>query len=289
VRLVDVVYFVLVGGVAIFAALLVLYVAGDWVLLGLALLFLLGLAWASKNAIPQFFEQIRLLLNLGTVREQERVVYYGLPWRVTRLSIYSVLRNEELTGGLVRLPLKELMGLHSRPCSRNEIWFPCRPNEWVLLSDGRRGRVTLQTPEMVQLQLLGGSLVTYPTIDFLALSPENLSKDFRLSVTFGVDYAHQAISTNQVPKIMRERLEKGLAALVGRDSISHLNVEFKEAGPSSLDLQVLADFEGEVAASYEMLQRAIQRILVDTCTEQGWVIPFTQLTLHGAEALAAAE
>ena len=97
VRLITVLYMVMVGALAVLAALLVLYVAGDWVLLGLALLFLLGLVWASRNTVPLFFEQIRLLLNVGTVREQERVIYNGLLFAITVLTIHSSSDDDEVS------------------------------------------------------------------------------------------------------------------------------------------------------------------------------------------------
>jgi len=46
---------------------------------------------------------------------------------------------------------------------------------------------------------------------------------------------------------------------------------------------IIADFSGKVAQHYNLLARAIQRIAVDACNEYGWVIPFTQLTLHTAK------
>jgi len=57
----------------------------------------------------------------------------------------------------------------------------------------------------------------------------------------------------------------------------------KEAGASSLDFEILADFSGKVAQYHNVLARAIQRIAVDACNKYGWVIPFTQLTLHTAK------
>jgi hypothetical protein len=60
-------------------------------------------------------------------------------------------------------------------------------------------------------------------------------------------------------------------------------VEFKEAGPSSLDLEILVDFSGHVAKDYRFLKRTIQRICVEVCNGNGWIIPFTQLTIHTAE------
>ena len=46
--------------------------------------------------------------------------------------------------------------------------------------------------------------------------------------------------------------------------------------------RVPASLRGAAARDYDRLQRAISRVLVDTCNEQGWVIPFTQVTLHQA-------
>ena len=57
--------------------LIVLYVTGDWLLLGLALLILAGIAIGLKNIFPQFLAEAKLLLNLGAVREGEMVTYEG--------------------------------------------------------------------------------------------------------------------------------------------------------------------------------------------------------------------
>lgn len=281
-RLVDVVYFTLSGILAVAGSLLVLYSAGDWALLGLALLALLGLAWASKTALPMFFEQINLLLNLGTVRESERVIVRGLPFRVTKISLRAELTNPALTGGTLRLPLHDLPTLRSRPCVKGESWFPTEGGDWVLLPGGGHGRIERQTLEVVRVRLMGGSLLSFPTTEFLSLGAENLSHGFRISQRFGVDYAHQAIATSEIPCKMQARLEAELAALVEADEVRKLNVEFLEAGASSLDYAVLCDFAGSAAGKYNVLGRAVQRVLVDVCTEEGWVIPFTQVTLHQA-------
>ena len=85
------------------AFVIVLYISGDWVLLILAVIFLLGIAWTAKRGLPVFWEQIKLLLNLSTVRENERVVYNGIPWRVVSLNIYSRLENPALENAKIRL------------------------------------------------------------------------------------------------------------------------------------------------------------------------------------------
>ncbi|MCF7788142.1 MAG: hypothetical protein K9N47_18615 [Prosthecobacter sp.] len=267
---------------AVFAVLLVFYLAGDWVLMGLAVLFLIGIAWTGKQTLPAMYEQIKLLLNLGSVREGERVIYNGLPWEVRTVGIFSELRNPALHGGHIRLPLRELTALISRP-DEDEVWFPCTADEWVCLSDGTHGKVVTQTPDWVQLVLLGGSRRTYPTQMFLQLCPENLMKSFRVRSVFGIDYRHQSISTTEVPQKLKTHMERELRTLIGADHLKNVSVELSEAGSSALNYTVLADFSGEVAQRYSFLSRAIQRLCVDACNQNGWNIPFDQLTVHRGE------
>jgi small-conductance mechanosensitive channel len=201
---------------------------------------------------------------------------------VKSLNVYTRLENPALSGGSLRVPLRDLVGEHSRPCVPHEIWFPSHEGDWVELADGVRGRVVHQGPEFVQLVLLGGARQTYPTTAFLGLNPRNLSTNFRIKVAFGVDYQHQAIVTREIPERMRTAVERDLVAALGKDPLIHLGVEFAEAGASSLDVHVLADFDGAVAARHDTLRRAIQRSLVDACNANGWVIPFMQVTIHQA-------
>jgi len=280
-RLIDVLYFGMSGIAAVMGGLLVLYSTGDWALLGLAILVLLGLVWASKTALPMFLEQIQLLLNLGPVRENERVVVNDLPWQVSRISIHSILINPRLTGGHLRLPIRDLLGLRSRPSQKDEPWFPTTKGDWVML-DGRLAQVLRQSIENVRVAFLGGSEATIPAVEFMTSGVENLSGGFRLSQVFGIDYAHQAIATSRVVEVMQRDLSEQLTQVASAEQIQQVRVEFREAGASSLDYAVLVDFKGSAAPHYQRLQRAIQRILVDTCTREEWTIPFAQLTLHQA-------
>ncbi len=282
-RLIDVTYGLGTVLWATMALIMVLYATADWVLLGLALIFLFGIAWAARQGLPIFWEQVKLLLNLGTVRENERVVYNDLPWQVLSLNLHTRFHNPALKGGLIRLPLRDLVGLQSRPFHKSEPWFPSQEGDWVLLDDGAFGTVTLQTPETVQLQLLGGSRKTYPTTAFMDQNPTNLSRNFRVNVTFGVDYKHQAASTQDVPEKLKARLQADLGQAGYLPHVNNLTVEFKEAAASSLDMAIMADFSGELAQNYMTLQRLFQRIAVDACNEHGWEIPFAQITVHQAQ------
>jgi predicted nucleic acid-binding Zn-ribbon protein len=198
-RLFDVVYIIFTVAFSLLALLGVLYSLGDWVLLSLAIIFLLGIGWASKQAIPRFWRQATLMLNFGAVREGEIVIYNGLPYEVGPISIYTELVNRHLEGGFIRIHLKQLVDLRSRPISENEPLFPSKCGNWVKLSDETYGKVVVQTPEIVELELKGGAFKTYRTVDYLAQSPTNLSSGFRIWITFGLDYSHQAVITQDIP------------------------------------------------------------------------------------------
>jgi len=199
------------------------------------------------------------------------------------LNIYSRLENPAFSIESIRLSIRELVSMCSRPCSQDERWFPCEVGNWVILSDGTFGKVSFQSHEFVHLLLRGGSLQTFPTLSFLDLAPHCLSPAFRVRVVFGIDYGHQSISTTKIPVLMEKKIRGDLINAGFEKDLLSLEVQFKEAGASSLDLMILADFSETAAEFYRRLHRLIQRFSVNACNEYGWVIPFTQLTLHMAD------
>jgi hypothetical protein len=282
VRIFDLLFIVFTVVLSFLALLGVLYSLGDMVLLSIAIIFVIGVGWASKKALPRFWNQATLILNFGAVREGEVVVYKGITYEMISVNMYSLLENRDLEDGFIRLHINDLVDLRSRPMFKNEPWFPSKRGDWVKLNDGTYGMVAAQTPEMVKLSLHGGAHKFYKTSDYLSQSPANLSSGFRVPVTFGLDYQHQAIITQEVPGIIEKAIIEGLTEEGYGDSIERINVEFKEAGPSSLDIVALAEFNGNAGPRYWALERAIQRICVDTCNLHGWIIPFQQVTVHMA-------
>ena len=265
---------------ALLAAIAVLYIRGDRILMGLLFIALIGAALTLQRTLPAFMKEARVLLNIGPVREGQRLVYNGLPWKVQALNMYSTLVNPELSGGKLLLPLKDLTELNSRPYDATEPWFPTRENDYVLLNDQTYGRVVLQTPELVQLRVLGADK-TYPVDVFLGTNPQNLSQNgFALIIKFGIDYQHQPMVTSEI----REKLESYLMSHLkqGRwnEHLKEFLVEFDEAAASSLNYFIYASFAGEAADSYFRIRRTLQSLAVDACNANGWVIPFTQMTVH---------
>ena len=262
----------------------VFYVRGDLLLLSLSIVVLVMLVLGAWRYLPRYVQEGRLLLNVGAARQGERVIYDGLPFRITSLNLYSELRNPELEG-VIRLPLPAMAQLISRPRT-SEAWFPSRVGDYLLLADGSLAQVLQQGIEWVQLKVMG-SIVQVRSGDFVQQNVRNISLEgFGVAVTFGIDYQHQSIALEQVPQCLRDGLHSALASSAFGADLKDLMVEFKAANASSLDYLIYATMGGNSAAGYFAIGRLIQQTCVDICNQQGWVIPFTQVTVHQAEAVA---
>jgi small-conductance mechanosensitive channel len=281
VRLLELVHRVLTTLLVIVGPMVVFYIVEDWVLLSLGILLLLGIVLGLRQALPRYWHQIQLFLNIGSVREGERICLDGLPWRVEQINVFSNLVNPD-AGLTLRVPIDDLVDQKSRPSHPDEPWFPCHKDDWVILSDGVRGKVTGISPEMVQLVERGGAQKTYLTSDFLAASPRNLATNFRIKEVIGISYGLQEKSTEMIPETLCDTIQQRVEQEGYGEKLLNLRVEFAQANSSSLDIVVIADFSGELGDLYNRLRRAIQRWCVDACTENGWEIPFPQLTLSGA-------
>ncbi len=268
---------------AAFAVVLVFYLRGDFELLALVIVFFLGLGWAMSKSLPSLMEQLRLLFNAGAVREGERIVVDGLPYRVDALRLHCRLANPDLEGGVLRVPLRDLVGKNSRRSAPEEPWFPTPAGDWALFPDGRYGLVETATPERVVVRI-DGTPRHYRTQDYLGQQPANLSRGFVLYVPFGVDYRHQREATTAVPERFRQALEGALPAIPGGAFAQSIAVEFQNAAASSLDLVAVVRFSGEAAQHFGTLRRAIAAALVDASTKHGYAIPFPQVTVHRGEA-----
>ena len=259
---------------------LVLYVRGDVLLLTLAVIALAGFALSLRQTLPRYAAELRLLLGVGPVRERERLMLDNVPYHVESLGIYTILRNPALEG-VIRLPLHGMNALASRPAS-TEPWFPCEPGDYLQLADGSFGRVLRQTVEIVEVAVRD-TTVLISTKDFLSQNHRNLSRDgFGIACTFGIDYRHQAISLDTVPRRLQEAIAARFTQEGLGEAIRELMVEFKEAGTSSLDYQIYIILDGHAAKAFFKTQRMVQRACVDCCNQEGWTIPFTQVTVHAS-------
>lgn len=273
-------YYLLTGLIVIIAVLFTLWIREDLLLLALTFVALASMALGLRQYLPNYLTEARLLLNLGTVREGERVVYNGLPWQVMSLNIQSVLWNPAIDG-VIRLPLDTLAELSSRPI-KNNLWFPTKKGDYVFLPDGLFGRVRHQTPDIVQLSVKGGITMTYPTAEFFSLKVLNLTGDetFGVSTTFGLDYSLQPICMTTVPEALANAVHQALLTAGYEEHVKGELVELSSASESSLDYLVFITMSGEVASKYYAIKRLLVQTCVDVANKNNWSIPFPQLAVH---------
>jgi hypothetical protein len=274
-------YNLLALAAAVGGAILTLYIVHDWALVTVAFLLMVGILWSFKNFLPRFVEEIRLMLNLGPIREGERVMVGGIPWKIEQLGFTCLLKNPCLQGGEIRIPAKSLIDCNSRPTIDGEPWFPSTVGDWVILSDGIFGQVELQTQEWVLVKR--GGLVTkqYTLVQYLAASPENLSQGFFVDVLLGLDYSLQKSITHEVQKFFQRRMEELFTEIPElQGHVLKISVNFRSAESSSLNLGVNVQCAGGAAPHYFLIKRKIQEFFVQICNEKNYSIPFNQLTVH---------
>lgn len=269
------------GVLAIAAVFYVLSVRNDQVLIGITVLLLLSMVWLLKSSIPNYVNELRILLNTGSVREGECIIYNGIPMQVESLNYYTKLINPVLPELELRLTLAELANYVSRPYAENEPWFPCKVGDYVMLSDSTYGMVKCITLENIVLSLANGTMPrTYTIAHFLAANPRNFSQGFIAISDFGIDYKHQAKCITEVPEMMCAGIRQGLLQEIYGGSLKDLAVHFAKANTSSLDYKIIATFDGAAAGEYYPIVRALQRYAVEVCNQQQWTIPFAQLVIH---------
>ncbi len=258
---------------SLFCGLLTLYILDDWFLFTLFLLLLLALAWALKHFLVRFIDAIKLMFGLGTVKAGQRINYEGCPWRVKRLGMNTLLENEFLEDGAIKVDITKLVGLSSRKIHKDDPLFPTKKGEWVILSDGVYGRVAVQSHEQVIIEINGVSPKFYSTSNFISLMPQNISRGFMLEAVLSLDYKHQKEISLIVDVLKKELKDLEL------EGLKNLSIYFARAGAHSLDINVIAVFDGSGACKYRELSGLLQQNIVATCTEQNYEIAFEQLSV----------
>ena len=282
-KLFSAAYNVIVLLFCFFVGLACLYFFNDWLLITLIIMGIVFVLWTSRQWIPRFFEEIKLIVDLGTVREGERLIWEGVPWLVKEIRLHATLINERLQGGRIILPLYKLIDMNSRPVVEGEPWFPTKLDDWVLLGDDCYGKVEYQTMEQVYINLKeGGALKFYKTEDFLAQNPVNISNGFEYSIEFGLDYDIQSRICDEIPVLFTTEIKRHLQLHFEGDNPNfyQLEVLLDNAGASSLNLVIEVYVHGRLAHLYDECKREMMTTLVRICNEHNLGIPFSQMTVH---------
>lgn len=272
-RVVTLLYHLLMGTLAITAFFYVLEVRDDPVVTGITIVLLISIVWVLKNSIPTYIDELRLLLNTGSAREGECIVYNGIPMQIESLHYYTKLKNPFLPHLKLRLTLSELAKYVSRPISSDEPWFPCKVGDYVMLYGDIYGMVKYITLENIVLSLPDGTMpITYTIEDFFIANPRNFSSGFIATTAFSIDYKHLGISTVEIPRIMTAGIQQGILKEKYGNSLKDLSVHFAKADSSFLEYEIIANFDGAAASEFYSIVRALQRYAIETCNRQQWML-----------------
>ncbi len=122
IRLIELVHRILTILLMIIGPMVVFYVVEDWMLFSLGILLLIGIAWTLRQALPRYWKQIQLFLNIVGTRGRAHLSG-GAAWQVQQINVYSILVNPAAEISQ-RVPIDNLVGLKSRPYSDDEPGFP---------------------------------------------------------------------------------------------------------------------------------------------------------------------
>ncbi len=279
-NLADVLFMVFTLFTAACALLIVLYTSGDWLIMAIVIFIVLGILWGARNTIPQFAEQIKLLLGFGPVRQGERVIIDGIPWRVEMMGVYSYLKNPLLTSGTIRLPLKDLIGMRSRSYDENEPWFPCKEDDCVLINDKTWRHVVLQTPQVVKFEWYE-MYETMPTSTFISQKIFNLSEaPFWTGFGFEISYKHR-FEVFEICQKLTDMTKEEVKKTPWSDFVIEPWIDFENFGDSSLVITYWIQMKKEAASKYPIVKRELRKIALKAANKYDLeIIQFTNVNLH---------
>jgi hypothetical protein len=233
----------------------------------------IAVSWSLKTYLPKFLAEIKLVLNLGSVKEGQRIVWNNCPWIVKKIGMVVQLENKYLDSGVTMLPIREMLNLHSRPLVKNEQLFPSKKGDFVLLSNNIYGEVQIQTPENVVISLSSTLQIIYTVQEYFSLKPQNYSNGFQLNMGLSVGYKHQK-DIFEIENILKKELLEQIQnnKQFPTKYFKNLIVEFKEPLLYSLDFLVWVDCSSELAPEYGKVRRFINSILLKICNDHNLLV-----------------
>ena len=265
---------------ALMIFLVILHTTGNIMLFGLAALLLLFIVISFRNTIPNYIHRLRVFLNLGQAREGERVIYNEIPWEISKINLYNVyLTNPLLDNGELRVTIDLLDKIYSRHTNTDELWFPSRKGDFLLLPDKRIVNVIRQTPESVYLDH-NGSTIVMPTAEFYKLKFSNLSRGYNLTLNFTLeDSPEHRLSFADVESTISagiikemEKMHESLPA-----SIKKISLTVRQLMSSNTTCyQLIVDLSANSAKHYLLAKGALNSAVILSAREQSWNILLTE-------------
>lgn len=267
-NIIDVILYLLTFVIAALVLMVSLFAAGEVLALALVVIILFGMAWAMRNTLPNFIEQIKLLLGFGPVREGEKVIYDGIAWEVDSIGIYSYFKNPLLIGGEIRLPLRDLIDLRSRPFDeQGEELFPCKMGDYLLLDQANYRRVLRQGTQFITFDVLGME-ETMPTDEFLEKNITNLSKTpFWVMSTLHIAYRHRFEVIDEIIPKLAKYLEEEFKKTPFGEHLILVWVGYAGLSDTSINLLTWLQMKSEAAEKYNPISVNLNKICLNAANK----------------------
>lgn len=264
--------------IAFIFGLLSLYILGDWVLVTLTVLVCSAILWGSKSYLIRYLKEGRLILNLGTIKEGELVIFRNIPWKVKSLNFVTILENEYLDSSLIRVEISEVFKMHSRVILKNEEWFPSKVGDYVFLSDGNFGEIRMQTVEQVVVDVKNKGHVYYTTQNYLNLSPVNYSQGFIINEKFQLSLKYSN-AIKDLKETLHGILTRNLKNM--HFDFSQIAIELDSMTTNSVVVSVKLKFNGEMACRFYEITSLVNTSILECYALnklESPLIPVTVLT-----------
>lgn len=268
----------IVFSLAIF--LVILHTSGNIMLFGIVGLILLMLAISFRTKIPDYLHRLRVFLNLGQAREGERIIYNDIPWEIAKINLNNVyLTNPLLDNGELRVTIDLLDKLYSRHTLTDELWFPSRKGDFLLLPDKRIVKVIRQTPESIYLDH-DGSTIVMGTAEFYKLKFSNLSRGYSLTLNFSLE----ELPENRTPV---ETIKQAITAVLQQKmaeteeslptSIKEVSLAIRQLlSSSTTSYQIIIEMSANSAKYYKHAKAALNDAIIETACTKEWRLLLTE-------------
>ncbi len=260
--------------------MVILHTSGNIMLFGIVGLILLMLAISFRAKIPAYLNRLRVFLNLGQAREGERIIYNDIPWEISKINLSTVyLTNPLLDNGELRVTIDLIDKLYSRDTKTDELWFPSRKGDILLLPDKRIVKVVRQTPESIYLSHDGATIVM-GTAEFYKLKFSNLSRGYSLTLNFTIEdtaenrVLFETVETNITEGIKDEMHAADESLLASIKSISLSTRQLISANATSY--QVIVEMTSNSATKYLVAKSALNRAVINEARSKNWAILLTE-------------
>lgn len=264
--------------IAIF--LVILHTSGNIILFGVVVLVIFMLILSFRATIPNYLNRLRIFLNLGQAREGERIIYNDIPWEISKISLSNVyLTNPLLDNGELLVSIDLIEKFYSRETITDELWFPSRKGDYLVLPDKRIVKVIRQTPEAIYLDHEGASILM-GTAEFYKLKFSNLSRGYSLTLNMTLeDTPENRLDFATIKAVMPEKIQAAISRADESlaNAVKNITISTRQLlSSTATSYQVIVEMSSNSAKSYTLAKAALNNAVIEIARNQDWKLLLTE-------------